>query len=246
MLIEHVWGSGEPVLLVHGGIASGELAWAAQRPLADRWRLRVVNRRGYHPNPADEGREDFEVDAADIAALLTEPTHLAGHSYGGVGALLAAAQRPGMVRSLTVSEPPAFAVAADHPAVADLTSRLQALWADGPDDPADFLRAFLATVGSSLALPDPLPPPLLQNVQRGQRSRGPWEAQIPLAALRGAAFPKLVVSGGHNPALDTVCDALAAGIGAQRAVMTGAGHSIPSTGGPYNEVLIGFLDSAER
>jgi hypothetical protein len=141
-----------------------------------------------------------------------------------------------------LSEPPAFAVAAAHPAVAELITRLTALWANGPDDPLEFLRAFLASVGSAVPLPDPLPPPLLQNAVRLQQSRGPWEAQIPLPALRDAPFPKLVISGGHNAALDAVCDALETGLVAQRAVVPGSGHSIPTTGARYNAVLSEFLD----
>jgi pimeloyl-ACP methyl ester carboxylesterase len=40
----------------------------------------------------------------DLAEVLAEePTHLVGHSYGGVASLIAAAQVPGSVQSLTVS-----------------------------------------------------------------------------------------------------------------------------------------------
>ncbi|MEX5305609.1 alpha/beta fold hydrolase [Kocuria sp. CPCC 205258] len=54
----------------------------------------MVDRRGYFPNPPAEV-EDFEVDAGDVAELLTGPMHLVGHSYGAVVALLAAGQRLG-------------------------------------------------------------------------------------------------------------------------------------------------------
>jgi pimeloyl-ACP methyl ester carboxylesterase len=37
--------------------------------------------------------------------LAEEPTHLVGHSYVGVVSLIAAAQVPGSVQSLTVFEP---------------------------------------------------------------------------------------------------------------------------------------------
>lgn len=64
-------------------------------------------------------------------------------------------------------------------------------------------------------------------------------------SLRAAPFPKLVVSGGHSPAFDAVCDALEVGLGAQRAVVRGAGHSIPTTGAPYNNVLARFFEAVE-
>jgi hypothetical protein len=70
--------------------------------------------------------------------------------------------------------------------------------------------------------------------------RAAWEAEIPLAALAAAPFSTLVLSGGHSPVFDAVCDALAAAIGAERAVVPGRGHSIP-TAPTYNEVLEAFL-----
>ena len=51
------WGEqGAEVLLVHGSVMNGEMTWAEQRPLADRWRLAVVDRRGYFPNPPADHR----------------------------------------------------------------------------------------------------------------------------------------------------------------------------------------------
>src|SRR5215207_9318626 len=103
-----VWGEGEPAVFVHGSFGWGEETWQAQRPLADSsYRLLLVDRRGFGATPAD-GRPDFERDADDIAALLDEPSHLVGHSYGGVVSLLAAARRPDAIRSLAVIEPPAL------------------------------------------------------------------------------------------------------------------------------------------
>jgi hypothetical protein len=58
-----------------------------------------------------------------------------------------------------------------------------------------------------------------------------WEAELPLTELKSAAFPKLVVSGGHSAGFDVICDELAEGIGASRKVIEGAGHEIQFTGG---------------
>ena len=46
-------------------------------------------------------------------------THLVGHSYGGVIALLAAARCLEAIRSLTVTEPPAFGLVRGQPEVED-------------------------------------------------------------------------------------------------------------------------------
>lgn len=239
------WGEqGSEVLFVHGSVMNGEMTWAEQRPLAERWRLLVLDRRGYFPNPPFD-HEDFAEDAPMVAELLGEGMHLVGHSYGAVVSLLAADERPEAVRSLTVVEPPAFGVALDDEAARTLGERLRRYWERGPDEPEAFLRGFLQRVGSSAKLPSPLPPPLLQNAKLLMVERLPTEAMIPFERLREAPFPKLVVSGAHSAAFDAVCDALQEGLGAERAVIPGAGHSVPRTGAPFNDRLEAFLRAAE-
>jgi hypothetical protein len=78
------------------------------------------------------------------------------------------------------------------------------------------------------------------------RERPPWEADPPLAALRDADFQKLVISGGHSPVFEAVCDGVASRLGARRAVIEGRRHTIPATGAPYNECLHSFLSECEQ
>jgi pimeloyl-ACP methyl ester carboxylesterase len=158
--------------------------------------------------------------------------------------LLAAARRPEAVRSLTVIEPPAFGIARGDPAADAFVARATELWDHGPDEPAAFLRGFLSLVGSSITLPDPLTPELERGARLSMVERGPWEAGIPLDALAAAPFPKLVVSGAHNAAFDAVCDVLERRLGAERAVIPGAEHSVQRTGAPFNERLERFLTAA--
>jgi pimeloyl-ACP methyl ester carboxylesterase len=227
------------LVLVHGSVGNGPATWGAVQPLAERFDLVVPNRGGYPPNPPLE-RIDFEQQAVELAPLLEDGAHLVGHSYGGVIALLIAARDPGLVRSLTVSEPPAFGVARGRPEVEKIIAELDALFAHGPREPAAFLREFLVLVGSNTKLPDPLPPDLEQGARALMAERPPWEAEIPLGALAAAPFPKLVVSGAHNPAFDAVCDVLEERLQAERAVLPGAGHSLPRAPG-YPERLEAFL-----
>lgn len=236
------WGHGPTVLLVHGSVRNGEMTWQEQRPLASRWELVVLNRRGYFPNPPAEG-EDFETDAGDVATLLGDGAHLVGHSYGGLVALLAAARRPEAVWSLTVTEPPAFGLVRGNPDVEQFVSRFGDLQTNGPRDPEAFLRVFIGEAGSNVSLPHPLPEPLVQHARVLMGSRPPWQAEVPVATLRAATFPKLVVSGGHDKAFDAVCDVLTQELDAERAVLTGAGHSVPQTGAPFNERLEKVLRS---
>ncbi|HEY6150339.1 MAG TPA: alpha/beta hydrolase [Gaiellaceae bacterium] len=228
------------VVLVHGSVGNGPATWSAVQPLAERYELVVPNRGGYPPNPPLE-RIDFEQQAEELAPLLEDGAHLVGHSYGGVISLLIAARHPGRVRSLTVNEPPAFGVARGNPEVERLVASLEAFLSDPPEAPSDYLHGFLERVGSEVRLPEPLPPELEQGARAGRAERPPWEAVIPLDRLAAAPFPKLVVSGAHHPAFDAVCDVLEERLDAERAVLPGAGHSLPRAPG-YAERLKAFLD----
>lgn len=234
---------GPRLLLVHGSVVNGEVTWTAQRPLAERFELVVPNRRGFPPGPETE-RVDFEDEAVWLEQFVVPGTHLVGHSYGGVISLLAAARRPGSFRSLTVIEPPAFRLARGDPDVDAFVAGSIRLWREGPREPAEFLRRFLAAVGASLPRGEPTPA-MLQGARTLMVERGPWEAAVPVEALCEAPFPKLVVSGAHSRPFDVVCDVLEERLGAERAVLAGAGHSVQRLGGRFNRILADFVERAE-
>jgi hypothetical protein len=58
-------------------------------------------------------------------------------------------------------------------------------------------------------------------------------------------FPKLVVSAAHHEGFDAICDVLERRLGAERAVLPGAGHTAQRVPG-FNELLEGFLRRASR
>ena len=230
-------------MLVHGSVVNAELTWSAQRPLAEQFEIVAPNRRGFPPGP-DVEHVDFEDEAAWLEQFLEPGTHLVGHSYGGVIALFAAARRPELVRSLAVIEPPAFGAARGIPAADEFMARIEEHWTSGPRDPGEFLRGFLSLVGSSTP-PGNLTPELLQGARTLMIERSPAEAVIPFDELARAPFPKLVVSGGHSDAFEALCNVLAERLGAERAVLPGAGHSVQRLGDPLNELLASFVERAE-
>jgi len=72
---------------------------------------------------------------------------------------------------------------------------------------------------------------LVEEQRRGYEGtpeRPFWEAEIPVAALRAAKFPKLVVTGtdreGIGEAMHAAADSLAAAVGAPRVSIPDAGH----------------------
>jgi pimeloyl-ACP methyl ester carboxylesterase len=187
---------------------------------------------------------DFDEHAAWVADRLRPGDHLVGHSYGGVVSLLAAAARQELLRSLTLAEPPATQVALDDPAVARFAEAGAAFWASAfEEEPETFLRGFLRLVGSSYDPPSPLPADVEQGARTLQVERGPWEAEIPLDALAESPFPKLVVSGAHHAAFDGICERLEERLGAERAVLSGYGHSV-ARHPDFNAVLADFVERA--
>jgi pimeloyl-ACP methyl ester carboxylesterase len=248
-------GDGEPAVFVHGSFGWGEETWSEQRPLADRYLLLLVDRRGFGRTPPADRRVDFDPDADDVAELLggESRAHLVGHSYGGVVTLLAAARRPGAVRSLCVIEPPAFSVVRSSPAAEELID-LVAKAADDASDPEDYRARFLRAFGFSPAN-ERLKMKAFAAAQSSWIERPPWEATIPLDELAAADFPKLVVRGAWDTAppearerggraFGSVCDVLIEKLGAQSAVFAGAAHNPQLLGEPFNDRLRSFWESA--
>jgi pimeloyl-ACP methyl ester carboxylesterase len=236
-------GEGPRVVFVHGSVVGAQRTWAHQLPLAERWTLVLPNRPGFAASPA-LARGDFEAEAPLIAELLGDGAHLVGHSYGAVIALYAAALRPSAVRSLTISEPGCMRVAAGDRQVDAQIAAGELLYARAHDlAPLDFLRAFRGGVGSTHETPPQLAGELLRGAELCMTERPPWEAEPPLAALRAAPFAKLVISGGHSPVFEAICDSLTDQLDARRGTVAGRGHTIPATGEPYNALLAAFLSA---
>ena len=104
-------GSGEPVVLVHGGISDHRI-WQSQREaLGQRYRAIAYSCRYHWPNnPAPPDAEHAVVEHVDdLQALVTvlgaAPAHLVGNSSGGLLCLIAAIRAPELVRSLVLLEP---------------------------------------------------------------------------------------------------------------------------------------------
>ena len=233
-------GSGPRVVFVHGSIVGADRTWRRQHALADRYTLVLPERPGFGASPPIE-RGDFEREAPLFAEQLRDGAHLVGHSYGAVIALLAAALRPGAVKSLVVSEPGCLNLAAGRPHVDAVIANGEKLYEFAPEmTPHAFVTMFRGGVHSAHATPEELPDWLERGAEHVMRERPPWQAAIPVDTLRAARFPKLVIDGAHDPAFTTLCDVLADRIGGRRATLAGRGHTIPAADG-YNALIDAFL-----
>ncbi len=247
-LYVRVWGDGNPerVVLLHGGnVPDPERTWQAQRPLAERYEVVVVDRRGFGLSPEAQ-RVTWESELADMLALVGERAHLVGHSYGGVLALLFASRYLERVRSLVAIEPPAFGLALDDPAVAAHVARLASAHATGPNlTPKEFLRRFAAAHGEELPADFALEGAHRKGVNATRLSPNPATAPIAVERLATATFPKLIVSGSWIPEMDATCDRVAPLIGAERATFPGTGHSPQQQEERFNELLLKIFAAAK-
>ena len=100
-------GTGRPLILLHGGLASGEMFGPILPALAERHRVIVVDLQG-HGRTADIDRPiDYRLMADDIGALIDhlelEEPDVVGYSLGGGVAFFTAVTYPHKVRKLVMA-----------------------------------------------------------------------------------------------------------------------------------------------
>jgi len=104
-----LYGSGPPLVLIHGSMADHESSWQAVKGLlSPRFTLYAMDRRGRGETTAPPDRR-LEDEFGDVAALIQavgEPTFVLGHSFGAHCAMGGAAARPDLVSRLVLYEPP--------------------------------------------------------------------------------------------------------------------------------------------
>lgn len=89
------YGSGPPLVLVHGGFSDHQSNSAFVGPLfEERFTVHAVARRGRGQTDATRSHslEDEGRDVAAVVRAIGEPVFLLGHSYGAQVALAAAAE----------------------------------------------------------------------------------------------------------------------------------------------------------
>jgi pimeloyl-ACP methyl ester carboxylesterase len=248
-----VEGSGEPVLMVHAGVANLRM-WDAQvAALRDAYRVIRHDTRGFGRTETDA--VEFS-NRADIAALLDRlgerSAHLVGLSRGAHIALDFALEFPDRVRSLVVSGGSVGGYDAGDEAPAgwdEVGARVEArdweyvaawetaYWVDGPGQPAvrvdPTLRAkvhgwILETYRAEKeeGIPQPLDPPANERL---------GELQAPLLAIVGDL---------DDPGTQAACRYLAATVpGARLEVFEGAAHMVNlEQPDRFNRLLREFLD----
>ena len=248
-----VEGSGEPVVLIHAGVANLRMWDEVVAALRDRYRMIRYDTRGF-------GRTDTDAvefsNRADIAALLDhlgeKSAHLVGISRAGQIALDFAIESPDRVRSLVVgaggisgyespeeSPPEAWDLpdklmeAKDWAGLSDWEA---AYWADGPGQPA----------GRSGAVRDRVHDWVLENYLAEKEEGKPIVLDPPAAGrLNELKAPLLVLLGTFDePGTSESMRHLAANVPGARLEVFDTAHMINlEQPARFNAVLGEFLDA---
>lgn len=254
------FGSGDPLILVHGSWAD-HMEWPFVVPgLASHFRVVVYDRRGHSQSERPPTQGSIREDVADLAAIIERagaPAHLLGHSMGASISLRLAAERPDLFRTLNVHEPPLFDLLRDDPKtkplVEEFDSRILPVINDlAAGNMEEGARRFVEIIFGPGAwdtfLPDDAKRTLINNAPTFlDETRDPELLTIDLKALSRFSKPVLLTGGSESPPFFApVLDKLAAVLpNATRKTFAGAGHLPPITHPQeYVQTILEFIDSA--
>jgi len=218
--------------------------WAGvQAALEDKLAMTVFDRPGHGKSAAWDGLGGalglHRLTTQIAGRLIDKRADVIGHSYGATVALRLAMDRPELVRSLTLIEPPLFPLAEGRPGHA----AYMAAMAGFGDALAAGERARAAQIFNDAVNPDALWPDLAERVRDrlaahihlvGDEAAVPMEDAAGLGApgrLEALRVPVLLVEGSTTPPVFREVQAtLAARLPkARRTVVIGAGHMAPLT-----------------
>jgi len=218
--------------------------WArVQAALLDKLKMTGFDRPSHGKSAAWSGaggaRGLHDLTTRIASGLIDRRADLVGHSYGGTVALRLALERPEKVRSLTLIEPPLFALAAGTEAHAGHLAAMEGFGAVLEAGKREAAARIFHTAMNPDAPWDDLPERardrLARQIDRIAEERGVTLDDAPgLAApgrIEGLKMPVLLIEGGASPAIvHAVHDAFVARVPqARRVMIAGAGHMSPLT-----------------
>lgn len=240
------YGSGPPLVLVHGSFSDHNSNWGFVRTLLARhFTLYAIARRGRGESDRTEGHS-LEDEGRDILAVIRsieQPVFLLGHSYGAQAALLAAAEAQDRVRKLVLYE-----AVSPHFVDPSVLTRLEEFARAGDWD-GFAMRFFHEGLHVSLKDLEELRPtelwsPIIADAEATLHDlRALSRYDFSAARFRALRIPVLLQIGSESPRHLYVTDALAAVLpDAAIQELKGQAHeAMTSVPKMYTEVVIRFL-----
>ena len=181
-----MFGRGEPVLLLHGGLANANY-WGHQvRALQRHYQVIVMDSRGHGRSSRNQEPYGYDLMASDVIGALDhlkiKKTAIVGWSDGAIIGLDIAMKHPERVSKLF-----AFAANSDPSGVADIAT-------------SDVFNAYIARAGEEYKRLSPTPTEyksFVAEITRMWESQPKWSASD-LAAIK---VPTWIVDGDHDEAI---------------------------------------------
>lgn len=181
-----VFGRGQPVLLLHGGLANANY-WGHQvRALQRHYQVIVMESRGHGRSSRNQEPYGYDLMASDVVGLLDHlkirKAAIVGWSDGAIIGLDIAMKHPERVTKLF-----AFAANSDPSGVADIAT-------------SDVFNAYIARAGEEYKRLSPTPTEyksFVAEITRMWESQPKWSASD-LAAIK---VPTWIVDGDHDEAI---------------------------------------------
>jgi pimeloyl-ACP methyl ester carboxylesterase len=181
-----VFGEGEPVILLHGGLANSNY-WGLQvRALQPHYRVIVMDSRGHGRSARDERPYSYDLMAEDVVALMDflriPKAAIVGWSDGAIIGLDIAMKHPERLSKLF-----AFAANSDPSGVADIAA-------------SPVFNAYIARAEKEYQALSPTPDqykPFLDQIGEMWKTQPNWTADN----LRTIKVPTWIVDGDHDEAI---------------------------------------------
>ena len=180
------FGHGEPVVMIHGGLANSNY-WARQiEALQDRFRVIVLDSRGHGRSSRDARPYGYDLMASDVIALMDYlkigKAAIIGWSDGAIIGLDIAMKNPERISGLF-----AFAANSDPSGVADISK-------------SDVFNAYIARAGEEYKLLSPTPggyDAFVDEIKKMWDTQPKWTA----ADLARIKTPTWIVDGDRDEAI---------------------------------------------
>jgi pimeloyl-ACP methyl ester carboxylesterase len=180
------FGKGEPVILLHGGLANSNYWGLLVRALAPKYRVIVMDSRGHGRSTRDDRPYGYDLMASDVIALMDflklPKAAIVGWSDGAILGLDIAMHHPERLTRLF-----AFAANSDPSGVADIAK-------------SPVFNAFIARAEKEYGTLSPTPTeykPFLEQIGKMWETQPNWSA----ADLQKIAVPTWIVDADHDEAI---------------------------------------------